>query len=79
MASLILFEHTYRGHRWRLEVTEHQGRTFGNWRKWYDAGGTWKPTREGCTFPLEGLWKLTAALMEHHGLPAPKPPAEQQG
>lgn len=71
MTEAILFEHPHRGHRWRLEVAEHRGRTFANWRKWYDAGGTWKPTREGCTFPVSDLWELTVALMEFHELPAP--------
>lgn len=68
----ILFEHDYRGDRWRLEVVTHQGRRFANWRKWYYANGTWKPTREGCTFPLGDLWPLTGALMAYHGLPVPK-------
>jgi hypothetical protein len=74
MRGRVLWEREYRGHRWRLEVTEHQGRTFGNWRKWYDVGGTWKPTREGCTFPLESLWELTASLMAHHDLKPPQEP-----
>ncbi len=73
MTAAVLFERDYRGHRWRLEVADHEGRTFCNWRKWYDDGGTWKPTRDGCTFPLDALWELTATLMEHHGLVVPDP------
>ena len=71
MSGDVLFECGYRGHLWRLEVATHQGRTFGNWRKWYDQGGEWQPTREGCTIPLDSLWELMTSLMAHHGLPAP--------
>ena len=74
MTDGILFEHPYRGHRWRLEVSSHNGRNFANLRKWFDAGGEWKPTREGFTFPLESLWDLTAGLMAHYGLPVPDGP-----
>lgn len=63
MSAAPLFEQPYRGDVWRLEVTSHDGRTFGNWRKWYWAGNeTLKPTREGCTIPLERLPELEAAL-----------------
>ena len=74
MKAAVLFEREHRGHRWRLEVTAHEGRTFCNWRKWYEAGGSWRPTRDGCTFPLGALWELTAALMDYHGLAAPDQP-----
>ncbi len=58
MSGAILFEQPYRGDVWRLEVAEHDGRTFGNWRKWYREGETWKPTRQGVTIPLERLAEL---------------------
>lgn len=66
-----LFEVTHRGHSWRLEVQSYRGRTFCNWRKWYLVGDEWRPTREGCTFPLDRLQDLTAALMRRHGLEPP--------
>lgn len=62
MSGAPLFEQSYRGDVWRLDVSCHDGRTFGNWRKWYRAGDTLKPTREGCTIPLERLPELEAAL-----------------
>lgn len=62
MSAAPLFEQSYRGEVWRLDVSRHDGRTFGNWRKWYWAGETLKPTREGCTIPLERLPELEAAL-----------------
>lgn len=71
MTGTVLFEHQHRGHLWRLEVASFKGRTFANWRKWYAADGGWKPCREGCTMPLEGLGALTASLMAYHGLDAP--------
>ncbi len=74
MTDAVIFEHPYRGDRWRLEVASHQGRTFANLRRWYERDGDWKPTREGFVFPLEGLWELTEALMRHHGLTVPDGP-----
>ena len=58
MSGVVLFEHNHRGDKWRLEVVTHNGRTFGNWRKWYKVGETLKPTRVGCTIPLERLSDL---------------------
>ncbi len=71
MSGTVLFEHRHRGHLWRLEVASFRGRTFANWRKWYSTDGEWKPCREGCTMPLEGLGDLMAALMAYHGIDAP--------
>lgn len=62
MSGAMLFEQPYRGDVWRLEVASHDGRTFGNWRKWYRDGDTLKPSREGCTIPLERLGELETAL-----------------
>lgn len=71
MSGPVLFEIERRGHLWRLEIATHKGRTFANWRKWYLQAGAWKPTREGCTIPLDRLGDLTACLMAYHGLEAP--------
>lgn len=62
MRGAILFEQLYRGDVWRLEVANHDGRSFGNWRKWYRDGDVLKPTRQGVTIPLERLPDLAAAL-----------------
>ena len=62
MSGAVLFEQPYRGDVWRLEIASHDGRTFGNWRKWYREGDTLKPTRQGVTIPLERLAELYAAL-----------------
>lgn len=62
MRGAILFEQHYRGDVWRLEVANHDGRSFGNWRKWYRDGDALKPTRQGVTIPLERLPDLAAAL-----------------
>lgn len=62
MSGALLFEQQYRGDVWRFEVASHDGRTFGNWRKWYRDGETLKPTRQGVTIPLERLPELQAAL-----------------
>ena len=65
MSGTILFEQPYRGDVWRLEVASHDGRTFGNWRKWYWEGDTLKPTRQGCSIPLERLTELHVELGAH--------------
>lgn len=61
----VLFEQPYRGDVWRLEVTEHEGRTFGNWRKWYRDGDTLKPTRQGVTIPLDRLVELAQSVTDY--------------
>ena len=60
--SAVLFEQAYRGDMWRLEVTTHNGRTFGNWRKWYRDGETLRPTKQGVTFPVDRLDELQSAV-----------------
>lgn len=61
----VLFEQLHRGDVWRLEVSEHDGRTFGNWRKWYRDGDAWKPTRQGLTIPLDRLKHLGETVTEY--------------
>jgi hypothetical protein len=63
--SVVLFDQPYRGDVWRLEVTSHNGRTFGNWRKWYRNGEALLPTREGVTIALERLPELHAAIGDY--------------
>jgi hypothetical protein len=62
MRNAILFEQHHRGDMWRLEVASYEGRTFMNWRRWYQKDGSWKPTREGVTIRLERLGELEGAL-----------------
>lgn len=71
MSGPVIFEQSHRGNLWRLEVASFKGRDFANWRKWYRADDGWKPTREGCTMPVERLGELTAVLMAYHGLDVP--------
>jgi hypothetical protein len=74
MTAALLFEQPHRGDVWRLEVTEHNGRTFGNWRKWWRDGVTLKPSREGVTIPLERLPELHAAIGAYLAKNAPSGP-----
>jgi hypothetical protein len=62
MSGVVLFEQRHRGDVWRLEVAAHEGRTFGNWRKWWWDGDTLKPSKQGATIPLERLGELHAAI-----------------
>ena len=68
--NVPIFEQRHRGDVWRLEVSTHEGRTFGNWRKWYLDGETLKPTRQGVTIPLERLEKLLTGLEAYFGAKA---------
>ena len=72
--SSVIFEQPYRGDVWRLEVSTHDGRTFGNWRKWYREGGALKPTRQGVTIPLERLEDLLTGLTAYLRAQAPEGP-----
>lgn len=69
--NVLLFEQPYRGDVWRLEVVRHEGRTFGNWRKWYWVGDTLKPTRHGVTIPLERLPELGGVIAAYLAENAP--------
>jgi hypothetical protein len=74
MTGAVLFEALHRGDVWRLEVTSHEGRTFGNWRKWWRDGETLKPTRQGVTIPLERMAELHAAIGAYLAMNAPHGP-----
>ncbi|RED17495.1 PC4/YdbC family ssDNA-binding protein [Parasphingopyxis lamellibrachiae] len=63
MLTGVIFEHRHRGNVWRLEVSEHDGRTFANFRRWFENDhGELCPTKDGCTFPLERLLDLSVAV-----------------
>ena len=78
MTAALLFEQPHRGDVWRLEVTEHNGRTFGNWRKWYRRGDAMQPTREGVTIPLERFPELHAAIGAYLAETAPSGPENRR-
>ena len=74
---MVLFEQRYRGHLWRLEIADHAGRRFGNWRRWFlNDEGEWQATRQGCTIPLERLEELQDGLRAYLGRDAPEGPAQ---
>lgn len=63
MNAGLIFEMSHKADLWRLEVVQHNGRTFANWRKWWrDSDGVWKPSRVGLTFPPERLADLRKAV-----------------
>ncbi|GGE05565.1 hypothetical protein GCM10011529_09940 [Polymorphobacter glacialis] len=74
MSGAVLFEVAHRGDVWRLEVTTHEGRTFGNWRKWWRDGDTLKPTRQGVTIPLERIAELGGAIAAYLACNSPSGP-----
>lgn len=62
MNKHALFEQKYRHNLWRLDVSFYKGQRFANWRKWYLSEDGWRPTKEGCTFPVERLDELQASI-----------------
>ncbi|PSO13631.1 hypothetical protein C7E20_00970 [Sphingobium sp. AEW4] len=61
-ANAVLFDQLYRGDVWRLEIAAHEGRRFGNWRKWFWKDGELQPTRQGVTIPLDRMTELHSAI-----------------
>jgi hypothetical protein len=62
MNGHILLSVPQRGDTVLVQISEHNGKTFANFRKWYADGGKLKPTRQGVTIPLEALPELHKAL-----------------
>ncbi|WP_397589633.1 transcriptional coactivator p15/PC4 family protein [Sphingorhabdus sp.] len=62
MSARTLLSYPHRGDTVLVQISEHGGKTFANFRKWYSDGNSLKPTRQGVTIPLEALPDLYAAL-----------------
>ena len=62
MSAHILLSFPHRGDTVLVQINEHNGKTFANFRKWYSDGNALKPTRQGVTIPLEALPELHTAL-----------------
>ena len=62
MSALTLLTVPQRGDIVLVQINEHGGKIFGNFRKWYSEGDVLKPTRQGVTIPLEALPDLHKAL-----------------
>jgi hypothetical protein len=45
-----------------VQISQHNGQTFANFRKWYPDGDALKPTKQGVTIPLHVLPELHEAL-----------------
>lgn len=63
VSGVVLFEHSYQGNKWRLQITPYFGRPVVHFRKWYPVGDTFRPSKkEGCTIPVERLPELVEAI-----------------
>ena len=62
MSARTLLSLPQRGDTVLVQISEHGGKTFANFRKWYSDGDSLKPTRQGVTIPLESLPELHRAL-----------------
>lgn len=62
MTGRTLLTLPQRGDTVLVQISEHGGKTFANFRKWYLDGDSLKPTRQGVTIPLESLPELHEAL-----------------
>ena len=62
MNSQTLLSCPQRGDTVLVQINQHKGQTFANFRKWYPDGKALKPTRQGVTIPLHALPELHKAL-----------------
>ena len=62
MTGRTLLTLPQRGDTVLVQISEHGGKTFANFRKWYSEGDRLKPIRQGVTIPLESLHELHNAL-----------------
>ena len=62
MTGRTLLTLLQRGDTVLVQISEHGGKTFANFRKWYSDGDSLKPTRQGVTIPLESLPELHRSL-----------------
>lgn len=60
--TVTLLSVPQRGDTVLVQINEHGGKTFANFRKWYLDGDALKPTKQGVTIPLEALPELHRAL-----------------
>lgn len=72
----LIFEHSYRGERWRFQLSSYGGRLRLNCRAFYQAAeGDWRPcgksSGKGFTLPLERAEELALALQSVSGLADP--------
>ena len=62
MNAETLLSFPQRGDTVLVQISQHNGKTFANFRKWYSDGDSLKPTRQGVTIPLHALPELHEAL-----------------
>ena len=62
MTARTLLALPQRGDTVLVQISEHGGKTFANFRKWYSDGDSLKHTRPGVTIPLHALPELHEAL-----------------
>jgi hypothetical protein len=62
MISQTLLSFPQRGDTVLVQINQHKGQTFANFRKWYPDGKALKPTKQGVTIPLHALPELLQAL-----------------
>ena len=53
MNAQTLLSFPQRGDTVLVQINQHNGKTFANFRKWYVDGDVLKPTKKGVTIPLE--------------------------
>ena len=62
MNAQTLLSFPQRGDTVLVQINQHNGKTFANFRKWYPDGDALKPTKQGVTIPLHALPELHKAL-----------------
>ena len=61
----LLYEYRQNQKAKRFMISEHAGYIYAELREWYKDGDEWKPSRKGCTIPLDEMAAFSQALSEY--------------
>ncbi len=60
--GLLLYEFRQSNKSKRFMLKEYHGKHYAELREWYQVGDEWKPSRKGCTIPIDEIAPLYQAL-----------------
>lgn len=66
--GLLLYEFRQGGKSKRFMQKEYCGKHYAELREWFRVGDEWKPSRKGCTIPIDEIAALCHALKGHNGV-----------
>ncbi len=60
--GILLYEFRQSNKSKRFMLKEYHGKHYAELREWYQVGDEWKPSRKGCTIPIDEIAPLYQAL-----------------